>query len=304
MSGPFSLLELRRAGVGELAPTRRLPASDGVELAYRAYVPEHPNASLVFYHGGGAHSGSGYAHLAAGLRDDAGVAVYTPDIRGHGESGGERGDAPSPEQLLRDVETFVDLVRDAHPDRPIFIGGHSSGAGLSLNYSAWEARSSVDGYVFLSPQLGFRSDTDRKQAREQVAPFVRVRLTPFVVNAMSGGSLMGHTKAVIFHYPEEALTADPLMVTAYTVNLANGITPKAPQDQFAELDRPFGLWIGAEDELFEPDKVIAFGRLATRVRDDSAAVVVPGQKHLGILVSAHEIMGPWIARRVLATPVD
>ncbi len=118
---------------------------------------------------------------------------------------------------------------------------------------------------------------------------------------MTGGRLMGHTKAVLFNYPPETLASDPRMVAAYTVNLANGITPRAPRDQFAQLDRPFGLWIGAEDELFEPEKVIAFGRLAERVRDDSVAAVVPDRNHLGILVSAHEFIGPWLERRVRAT---
>ena len=97
MSAPFSMQELSQAGTGDLAASQTLRASDDIALAYRAYLPAEPTAVVVFYHGGGAHSGAGYAHLAAGLRDGPQVAVYTPDIRGHGESAGERGDAPSRE---------------------------------------------------------------------------------------------------------------------------------------------------------------------------------------------------------------
>ena len=297
MSAPFSFQELDEAGVVELPATQGLAASDGVKLAYRAYIPEQPIASLVFYHGGGAHSGAGYVHLAAGLRDHAQIAVYTPDCRGHGESEGERGDAPSAEQLYHDVDSLLALARSAHPDRPLFLGGHSSGAGLALNYSSWTSRTAVDGYVFVSPQLGYRSKTERSVGGEG-NPFATAQLAPFIINAMSSGLLMGHTKAVRFNYPPETLSADPLIVDALSVNHSNGITPEAPSTQFANLAQPFGLWIGADDELFEPEKVVAFGYLSGRVGGDSISVVVKDQKHLGILVKAHEFVGPWLTESV------
>jgi acylglycerol lipase len=297
MSAPFSLRELSQAGPGEVAPVRNCKASDGIEIAYRVYLRDRPIAALVFYHGGGAHSGAGYAHLAAGLRDHSGVAVYTPDIRGHGDSGGERGDAPSAEQLFRDVDALIHLARDAHPDRPLFVGGHSSGAGLALNYATWESRSPADGYVFLSPQLGFRSKTERKTS-DGFTPFAKARIAPFIINAITGGRLMGHHRAVQFDYPPEALAADPRIVVSNTVNLANGITPRAPHDQFAQLQYPFGLWVGADDELFDPNKVIEFGHLNTQVPDGCVSAVVADRNHLGILVSAHEFIGPWLTQRI------
>ncbi len=113
---------------------------------------------------------------------------------------------------------------------------------------------------------------------------------------------MGHNRAVQFNYPPEATAGDPRIVVSNTVNLAKGITPSAPRDQFASLDQPFGLWIGAQDELFEPGKVIEFGRLAARVLDESVSIVVPECNHLGILVSAREFIGPWLEQRI--TPLS
>jgi acylglycerol lipase len=225
MSAPFSMQELSQAGTGDLAAIQTLRASDDIALAYRAYLPAEPTAVVVFYHGGGAHSGAGYAHLAAGLRDGPEVAVYTPDIRGHGESAGERGDA---------------------------------------------------------------------------TPFAVARIAPFIINAITAGLLMGHRRAVKFNYPPEALTADPRIVASNTVNLANAITPSAPHAQFAGLSVPFGLWVGADDEIFDPDKVVEFGHSNARVRDESVSIVVPDRNHLGILVSAHEFIGPWLAQRIAA----
>lgn len=37
-----------------------LAATDGVRLAYRAYIPASPVAIVIFYHGSGANSGAGY----------------------------------------------------------------------------------------------------------------------------------------------------------------------------------------------------------------------------------------------------
>jgi len=301
MEPPFSFSELRAAGGGEPAALETLRADDDISLTFRRYAPTRPRAVVIFHHGGGAHSGAGYALLAAGLRDAARVAVWTPDLRGHGSSGGPRGDAPSPEQLWRDVRSFVRQAREVHPGLPVFVAGHSSGAGLSLNYASWPERAPVEGYLFLSPQLGHRSDTSRASDPDDPRPaFVEVRLAPFVLNGMTGGWAMGHSRAVIFNYPPELLASDPGMVGFNTVHFANGLTPSAPRDQFAALDRPFGLWIGEHDEIFDPTRVLAYGPLAEQVAADSSSALVPDRNHLGILVDAHEPLGrfldAWLAK--------
>ena len=153
----------------------------------------------------------------------------------------------------------------------------------------------VDAWVFLSPELGFRSKTARENNPN---PFATVNVLPFVFNGISGGLLFGHSKAVKFNYPPEVLEADPGMVGYVTVNMGNAVTPSAPSKQFAELDRPFGLWVGSEDELMVPEKVLAFGQLATKVRTDSHMAIVKGAKHISILLTAHEVIGPWIVEQV------
>jgi hypothetical protein len=125
-----------------------------------------------------------------------------------------------------------------------------------------------------------------------------VNVSAFVVNAMSGGLLCGHYHAVRFNYPAQVLASDKGLVASCTVNMANAVTPSAPHQQFAALDRAFGLWIGADDELLLPSMVLAFADLAVSVRADSQASSIPDAKHLSILVKAHEAVGPWIARLI------
>jgi len=291
----FSVQELRNADKVQTASLESLTANDGVTLTYRRYAPAQARAAVLFYHGGGAHSGASYQYIGNGLQAQFGMLVYTPDIRGHGASGGPRGDTPSPKQVWSDITTFIKHIRSEYPQLPLFAGGHSSGAGLMLNYASQPDREPVDGYVFLSPQLGIQAGVDRPHLE---SPFVTITPSAFAAYAMSGGAEHGHDYAVHFNYPADLLASDPGLVGAITVGMSVALIPSAPDKQFAALDRPFGLWIGEEDELFLPEKVLAFADLAAKVRASSAAKSIPDAKHLSILVHAHESIGPWITSRI------
>ena len=288
----FSFTEGLSTDMHEMPALESLTASDGIKLAYRRYIPAAPHAVLLFYHGGGAHSGAGYQHIGKGLQTLFDVAVYMPDIRGHGASGDRRGNAPSPNQVWDDISTFIKHIRAEHPKLPILLGGHSSGGGMVLNYSSQTNREAVDNYIFLSPELGFRSNT----ARPNQVPFAVVNTFPFIINAISGGMLFGKSHAVHFNYPKELLEADKGMVASYSVNMANAVTPLTPHKQFQALDRPFGLWIGADDELLLPGMVLAFADMATKVRAVSEVGSISNATHLSVLLEAHDVIGRSIAR--------
>ena len=283
---PFSFEELRNAERVFVPPLQYLKAGDDVTLAYRAYIPSEISAVLIFYHGAGAHSGVTYPYIGDGLSKHFNIAVYTPDMRGHGFSGGERGDAPSSEQVLDDISTFIRSVRAKHPGKALFLGGHSAGCGLVLNYSDIKKPEKVEGYVFLSPYLGFRSKTDRENNPH---PFATAKEELFVKHALHGTE--GHSKAVFYHYPEEVLEANPEMVTAITVNLSNAVTPSSPWMQILSLNAPLAMWIGENDEAFDPDKVVAFIKSS---KPESELTILKDESHLSIILNAARYLGPWI----------
>jgi pimeloyl-ACP methyl ester carboxylesterase len=288
---PFSFRELRNVQEIPIPPIETVTASDGIKLAYRAYVPKHPKAGIIFYHGGGAHSAAGYQYLGAVLSAKYKIATFTPDIRGHGGSEGARGDAPNPQQVLKDISSLVVHIKKHYPHLPIYLGGHSSGAGLVLNYSGFAGKADVEGYVFLAPQLGYRSKTERA---DNPHPFAQVNVLPFIINGMIGGFLLGHSKAVTFNYPAKLLEADAGFVGYNTVNMANALTPSAPQEQLNQLDKPLGVWIGDSDEVLDADKVVSF------VKSASSGIYVKkvsGEKHLSILIQGAHYIGPWILDR-------
>jgi len=287
----FSLNELISAGNEGITSPEYIYATDGVALAARPYVPEDPAAVLIFYHGGGAHGGAGYHHLGTGLRDGYQIAVYTLDIRGHGMSGGRRGDSPSTKQVWKDVSTAIEFARSRYPSLPVFLGGHSSGAGLVLNYLSMESDNEVSAYVFVSPNFGFRSENSKSRGSKG---FSSVNLRYFILHALSKGLLYGHRRAVHFNYPREVLENDPRMVDCYTVNMAKAVTPFSPHEQFNCIDRPVGLWIGSEDELIDPEKVIAFASPGESLSPLSQIVMIKDVNHASILLCVHEKIGSWI----------
>ena len=285
---PFSLHELENADQGRLARLQYINASDSVALAYRGYVPENPSSVLIFYHGATAHSGSGYQHLSSDLAHRFDIAVYTPDVRGHGYSGGRRGDSPTPEHVWDDISTFVRYARSLHPGKDIFLGGHSAGAGMLLNYSDFNHREPVSGYLYLSPYLGFRAKLDTAAGQD----FVSVDKPLFIQNAMEGTK--GNDYAVHFHLPPNRTGDDLKMVDALTVNMSKARTPTAPATQLRRLSEPLVMWIGEFDEAIDAKKAMDY---ISENNPGAETHIVSGENHLGILVSAADFIGPWLQQR-------
>lgn len=270
-----------------------MKASDGIDLAYYVKIPQaRPVAALICIHGGGAYSGAGYQYLAKELSEKYDTAVYSMDLRGHGNSGGPRGDTPSVEQVWDDLNLVIAKVKQYHAGIPLYLGGHSSGGGLILNYLGWNKKTVVDGYFFISPQFGYKSGTARTDSKTS---FAKTRTWVFVLSGLTGGRLLGHTPAVYFNYPDTILATKPLLLKSITRNMSLSITPTHPREQFGKIDRKFGLFIGAGDELFIPDKVLQYANYAgSSVRKDSVSKIIENENHLSILMTAGDLIGKTI----------
>ena len=65
-----------------------LTGDGGVSIVYDAWTPASVEGVVVLSHGMGEHARR-YDHVVARL-GELGLAVYAPDHRGHGRSGGKR----------------------------------------------------------------------------------------------------------------------------------------------------------------------------------------------------------------------
>jgi acylglycerol lipase len=137
---------------GRGAESRFLTAGDGVSLHYLRWPSGRspPWAAVVFLHGVASHAGW-FGETAVDLNSQ-GVAVYGPDRRGSGRSGGPRGHLESYGRALDDVEEMVRLVSSEHRTTPIFLAASSWAAKLAVVYAA-QRPGALSGLMLLGPGL-------------------------------------------------------------------------------------------------------------------------------------------------------
>lgn len=292
---PFSFEEIQKSPPVTDYQELDFQNKDGQKIHYYTFTPDTPIARLIFIHGGGASSEMGYFNLAQQLRDQFGIQTILMDLVGHGKSEGRRGDCSSVESVYEDIRNLSELL--PHDELPIYLGGHSSGAGLVLNFSSWDTDSIFDGFVFVAPEFGHKSKT----ARENRVDFAEVSTFKFILNAFSGGQLAAHNYAVDLQYPPQIITLFPQTVTRLTVNMAKALTPSQPQKQFEGINIPTAIFIGEEDELFEPSQVIAYHELSDSINKQSVAEIIPEVNHLSILLHVSDPIGTTILRWINGT---
>ena len=278
---PFSFQAVSRLTTATCSDPLYYTGEDGVKIAYRSYLPANPRMVVILIHGGGAHSCAGYQYLARKLMQN-GVAVHTPDLRGHGLSGYDRGDGESTEQLYGDLNAFLKQI--PRPSNvPLILMGHSSGAGYLLNAASVNGAILPDGYLFLAPEFGHNSST----ARETEEPFATADIPVFITNAMSGGALYAHSLAVEFHYPEAIRKQDPLLLTGITTTMALALTPDDPEKQLDGIPVPVRILTGRDDELIDPEKLTRFVANLNRLK---SLQILEDTTHLSILLHSKEVL--------------
>lgn len=132
-----------------------LPAQDATRIHVHCWQPDAPaRASLLVCHGMAEHGGR-YQALGRALAE-AGIAVYTPDLRGHGLTAkeglqGHFADADGWNLVVEDLRTLNHHVRCENPHTPVFMLGHSLGSYLVMSY-LMQYSCSVQGALLSGPQ--------------------------------------------------------------------------------------------------------------------------------------------------------
>lgn len=126
-------------------------APDGCELSLKIWLPaEHPKAALALIHGIGEHSGR-YHHVARFFQA-RGYAIFALDLRGHGQSKGNRGHVARFGDYMADAQVLIDLAHEKTPDVPVFLVGHSMGGLITLAYTL-KHPDELSGIIVSSPGL-------------------------------------------------------------------------------------------------------------------------------------------------------
>lgn len=106
----------------------------GGRLFTRHWGPKGPAlANLIICHGFNAHSGL-YSAVAQHFASQ-GYAVTATDLRGRGQSDGERFYVETIDDYVSDLSKAVDFGTSRFPDLPTFLLGHSAGGVTSVTYA-------------------------------------------------------------------------------------------------------------------------------------------------------------------------
>jgi alpha-beta hydrolase superfamily lysophospholipase len=132
---------------------------DGVRLPYRVWLPpgapERPPHSVVLALHGMNDSRDAW-EIPAPEFAAAGIAVYSPDLRGFGKTA-SRGYWPSTEGLVDDARVMTRLLRQRYPGVPLYLMGESMGAAVLMVMATEPHAPSVNGYVLVAPAVWGRA---------------------------------------------------------------------------------------------------------------------------------------------------
>lgn len=215
-------------------------------------APAAKPAGVVLMHGLGEHCGR-YGHVAR-FFNDCGFAVRAYDHRGHGRSGGARGDTPSADAMVQDARIVIDDFARQLAAPPLLLG-HSMG-GLFAAYYATRALSPLGGLILSSPALRIGLKGAQKlllQILGVVAPGLGI---PNGLNS----KYLSHRREVV-----DAYDSDPLVHPKISARLLHAMLDAIgfAQAHASALDIRTLLLVAGDDRLVDASGSDAFfGKLA------------------------------------------
>jgi alpha-beta hydrolase superfamily lysophospholipase len=135
----------------------RIGSTKGISIFVRSWRHEAPRGLVVICHGVNSHGGQ---YLwAGGQLAAAGHTVYALDLRGRGQSEGERFYVEDVQDYVSDVAAVIALAKSRNPGVPLFLLGHSAGGVVSATYTldhqAELAGFICESFAFQVPAPGF-----------------------------------------------------------------------------------------------------------------------------------------------------
>jgi len=226
--------------------TGHVTVSDGLRLFQQSWLPPEPSkAAIVLVHGVGEHS-SRYHHVADVLVQNN-YAVHSFDLRGHGQSPGERFYVDNFDAYVNDLHDFLQQIAATHAGQPIFLLGHSMGGAIVTLY-AIQHQPAVAGIVLSAAALKIGDDIPKLLIALSA---VIGRLLPKLPTVKLDTKLLSRDAEVVRKYE-----TDPLVNHAGTrARLGAEIirTTKRIQAEMERFALPVLIMHGTDDAIVDPE---------------------------------------------------
>ena len=227
-------------------PHNLFTTTDGETLFLRRWdpdtvIPAKKGIAVLIFHGFTAYSG---AYNMAGVPiSKGGYTTFGLDYRGHGLSGGNRGDSPGKDRWIADLAESVKYIKGLGFSRVVVLG-HSLGVASAI-CAADAVPNDIAGLVLLSGAY-----EGRKGLTKPVPFFKQAKI-------LSSAIFRPSYQAVEYYRDGMTVSQDTLFNFRYTLRFLTMLDVKKLRLP-PSLNIPVLVGVGDKDELFEVDKVKDF----------------------------------------------
>lgn len=228
-----------------MANTLTLNRPDGFEIKAHSWPKiESPKAIVLIVHGYAEYA-KRYDHVAQFFQENN-YQIAGIDLRGHGESSGERAYVPDFTKHIEDVKAFKDAMTEKYPNLPIIMLGHSMG-GLIASYFSIKYPKDLDYLLLSGPYLGVSREVPKLLIKlGAVIAAIAPKLKVVDVDA----SMISKDPKVVEDYLN-----DPMIYTGKTPAATGNEMVKAMkyvQANASKIKTPIYILHGKADRLAEP----------------------------------------------------
>jgi alpha-beta hydrolase superfamily lysophospholipase len=205
---------------------------DGVDLPLRVWKPwDRPaEAVILALHGFNDYS-RGFAAPGKGMAR-RGFIFYAYDQRGFGLAP-QRGIWAGEKQMQDDLRVAARLIKERHPDLPLFLLGESMGGAVIMTAAVSEAPPIADGLILAAPAIwGWQTLSPLARVITETA----AHIVPWLTVVPTGV----HREASSNRAALRELARDPLVIKATRIDAALGLVDlmTAAFDAASKLEKP------------------------------------------------------------------
>src|SRR5580698_3936021 len=261
-------------------PHEVFTTSDGETLFLRRWDPDSivsakKGIAVLIFHGFTAYSGP--YNMAGVPISKGGYTVFGLDYRGHGLSGGNRGDSPGKDRWIADMGEAVKHEKSLGFKKVIVLG-HSLGVASAI-CAADTVPNEIAGLILLSGAY------EGRKGLTKPIPFFRQ------AKILASSVFRPSYPAVEYYRDGMTVSPDTLFNFRYTLRFLTMMDVKQlrlPKD----LNIPVLVGVGDKDELFEIDKVKDFYNLIPG--DNKEFLVMKNATHAKIPLECWEEIVTWL----------